>query len=61
MSNKLLNAMGWLALSIGEITIIILRIVGIDLTEGQLLIKYWPFWIFAFCMCISGVGLIQKK
>ena len=40
--------------------IIILRVKGVDMTEGQLLVEYWYLWAINIIMLVWGYALVAK-
>jgi len=57
---KMLERLGWTVFSLGVLIIVFRRIVGIDLTEGQLFIQDLPWWIVAAGCLIGGVAIISN-
>lgn len=58
--NRILKWIGLLVIALGIAIIVFLRIVGIDLTEGQLFIQYLPWWITAIGCLIGGCAIINN-
>ena len=55
--NRLVEMLGYISIISGIAIIITLRIVGIDLTEGQLLIKYAHYWVLSVALVIGGINI----
>ena len=53
----LFKIISWLFITSGIVIIIMLRIIGIDLTEGQIFIQYTPYWILAAGLLIGSVAI----
>ena len=61
MENKVLKSIGWVIICIGVMAIIFLRVWGIDLTEGQLLVRMLPWWLMAIGCLIGGAAIISNS
>lgn len=57
--NRLLYFIGCLSVLSGVSIILYLRIIGIDLTECQLLIKYVGYWALSVLIIILGILLVE--
>ena len=55
LKNKLLRAIGITDIFVGLILIVIIRVDGIHLTEGEIWMKDWRFFIVA--LAAMGFGL----
>lgn len=61
MNDKHLSrAAGWLLMFVAVAIIASRRILGIDLTEGQLLISDWPWFVVAVVVALIGARLAAK-
>ncbi len=52
------KGVAWICIGIGAVMVVTLRIIGIDLTEGQLLIQYAPTWVIGGCLVFVGLILM---
>lgn len=50
---------GWFFICCGAAIVIVLRIHGADMTEGQLLIRYMPLWVAAVVLLFGGAGILK--
>jgi len=55
--DRLIIILGYIFIISGIVIIITLRIIGIDLTEGQLLIKYAHYWVLSVALVIGGINI----
>lgn len=55
-----LNAIAVVLATIGIAIVVFQRATGIDLTEGQLLVQRWPWWLTA-AACLIGAAWIAKR
>ena len=55
--DKLIIILGYISIISGIAIIITLRIVGIDLTEGQLLIRYAHYWVLSVGLVTGGINI----
>lgn len=39
-----MNLLAGFLIFVAAMIIVTLRVAGLDLTEGQLLVEYWPWW-----------------
>jgi len=57
---KTLKIISYLLAVIGISLIIALRIIGIDLTEGQLLVNYAPYWFLAIGCLVGSYAIFNN-
>ena len=50
---------GWAAIAAGGAVVLWLRLTNFDLTEGRLLVEYWPLWILSAALLIGGYLLVS--
>jgi hypothetical protein len=55
-----LKIAAWLFICGGIATVVTLRVMGVDLTEGQLLIQYAPLLLMAIGMVVGGYGILNN-
>ena len=61
MSEKsLIQAIGWILVVLALSIIVFRRIAGIDLTEGQLFIQDWEWWVTAIAFSAFGAWMVNK-
>lgn len=60
MQRKILKVVGWMLLISAVVIVIYRRIVGIDSTEGQLLIQDFPWWILVAGCVVGGIAIINN-
>lgn len=60
-SEKILKRLSYLLVVSGIALIIALRIMGINLTEGQLLVSYAPYWILAIGCLLGGYAIFNRR
>ena len=58
--SRILKYLGFTFMVSGLIIIISLRMYGLDMTEGQILINYFPYWIFSLGLFIGGWAIINN-
>ena len=51
---------GVILIFLAVVGIIILRVKGVDMTEGQLLVEYWYLWAINIIMLVWGYALVAK-
>jgi len=57
--NNITKYLSYALVAMGVILIVSLRVYGIHLTEGELLIEFFPCWIVA--ILLIGCGLIMSN
>lgn len=55
--NIFLKLISLFFVGIGVVIIIVLRVKGLHLTEGELLVEYWPQWILSFGLLFGGYAI----
>lgn len=53
--------MGLVAVFTGAVGIMGLRVLTVDLTEGQALIRYWWGWAICFGLVVGGAVIVKKE
>lgn len=56
-----MKILGWITIALALIETVFLRIVGINMTEGQLLITFWPAWLTIVGLFFLGAWLLREK
>lgn len=57
---KGLDFLGYLMVACAGVLIAYIRFVGIDLTEGRLLVEYWAGWVAVLLLCFIGSGIVCR-
>ena len=52
-----LKVLAWLMVVAGAVLIVVLRGLGLQMTEGQMLLAYLPWWLLAAGLMIGGVAI----
>ena len=58
MKLKVLKLFGYFCCAVGITIPVFIRVYGYDLTEGELLIKYWRWWLLVPVVSVVGYGSI---
>lgn len=56
-----MKALGYPFLAIFAIGIIVLRVQGCHMTEGEQLVAFWPRYLAGFFMAFVGLVLVTAK
>ncbi|BDD88719.1 hypothetical protein DPPLL_30840 [Desulfofustis limnaeus] len=49
--------LAWAMVVAGAVLVVVLRGLGLDMTEGQALLAYLPWWLLAVGLLIGGVAI----
>ncbi len=52
-----MKIVGHILVFIGLILIVTLRVLAFNLTEGQALVQYLPYWILSVGLIFGGIGI----
>jgi hypothetical protein len=52
---------GVCAVFIGVVGIMWLKVLSVDLTEGQALARYWPGWLAFAAMLVGGAWIVKRN
>lgn len=53
----MLKMLGHIFVVIGLIMIVVLRVLAYNLTEGQTLFEYLPYWLLSIAFVFGGIGI----
>ncbi len=53
--------LGWTAVAAGMLAIVVLRLIGVDLTEGQLFFEFFPAWLGVIALLLVGALLLSNS
>ena len=56
-----MKIIGHIAFIAGVVIIIGIRVAGIHMTEGEILIEYFPYWAISFVLLLVGATGIGHK
>jgi len=59
-TGKALRFAGYFFVLSGIALIVYLRILGIDMTEGRLLITFAPYWVLSIGLLVSGFSIVRN-
>lgn len=57
---QILRSIAIILVALSTIIIVFLRVAGIDLTEGQLLVTFWPWWVTVLAVDAVAILILRK-
>jgi hypothetical protein len=52
---------GWMLLFSAMVMCVVLKFIGIDMTQGQMLLAFWPWWLLVAIYAIAGAIIVSSK
>ena len=61
MKNKVLRFLSWSNILVSIVLLVLIRIKGHGLTEGEIFIEFFPYWLIMGLSFLTGMYLLGKK